>query len=428
MNNKTLAALSPLCLCLVAMSARADLEPFSFEASEKIKHETNINHTSGAPGQGRIADWISATEFSAALKEPLGRSTLQADAGVNYDAYKREHSLNSWGYHAGVELDWETIGDLSGALGADSSRRRYIDGVTADPLFGQPGQQPETQLNMQTDSHVFGRIELGGPSRWQIFAGADATKRRFSSDAFQANNENQWSSNFGTRYATSPDLRFGVVGTYSHGEFPRAGSFVFGNTVQYFSSKFNTRSYDGTVTLQATGNSAFDASLGYTTESSDSLTKELGFLNGSLNWTWTPPSHFTVKLGLKRSADLDTQSAGLNTGTRYVNSLSGPSIDNMASLDVSYELTAKISLEADASYSHRKYSDLQVTNTSSGAIETVNGTLRSTSFYLSAHYKPTRTTDLSCGGGHEQRSAGGDLATFGYVDNTIQCTASIRFE
>ena len=426
MKNKSLAMLSPLCLGLVALSARAELEPFSFEASEKIKHETNVNHAN----DNAHADWISATEFSAALNQQISRSKLQADAGVNYSAYKHDHSLNAWGYHAGAELDWETIGDLSGAFGADVSRRRYIDGVTADSVFGQPST---TELNMQTDSHGFGRIELGGQGRWQLFAGLDASKRRFSAQAFDRNNENQVSTNFGTRYSTSPDLRFGVMGNVTHGQFPHASSFTFAGQTQYFESKFTTRSWDGTVDLRATGNSAFDASIGYTTESSNSLAKDLNFINGSLNWTWTPPSHFKVKVGLKRSADLNTQSTSLNNGTRYVDSLSGPSINNVALLDVNYELTAKISLEATTTYSQRKYGDVVISVPNSTpppptVEQSVSGKVNTSSFWFSVHYKPTRTTDLSCGAGHEQRHGDSNLAQFGYVDNTIQCIGSIRFE
>ena len=47
---------------------------------------------------------------------------------------------------------------VSGALGADTSRRQYIYGVTSEPLPGQPTTTALTERNMQTDNHVFGRI------------------------------------------------------------------------------------------------------------------------------------------------------------------------------------------------------------------------------------------------------------------------------
>lgn len=424
LKNKSLAMLSPLCLCLVAVGARAAIEPFTVDASESIKHETNISHAAS----GGASDWVSTTSLRAGVDQALGRNKFVADAGVNYNAYKNQSRIDSWGYQAGAQLDWNTIGDLSGAFGADTSRRQYIYGVTSDPLPipGQPPATPVTERNMQTDNHVFGRILLGGPSRWQLFAGADGSQRRYSAEAFRSNDENQWSSNFGTRYSTSPDLTFGLVANYGHGEFPHVEGFSFGGVTQTKVSRFNTRSINGTVQLRATGNSEFDAGVGYTTETSDALTDKLHFVNGSLNWTWTPPSHFTVKVGLKRSTDMDNSSTAANAGLRYANSLSGPSINNLALLDVGYALTAKITLDATATYSQRKYTHLALVDADGNPV--ASGTMNTSSYYLSAHYQPTRTTDVSCGAGHEQRRAGANFAAYAYTDNTVRCTAAIKFD
>ena len=42
--------------------------------------------------------------------------------------------------------------------------------------------------------------------------------------------------------------------------------------------------------------------------------------------------------------------------------------------------------------------------------------------------QPTRTTDLSCGAGHEQRRADASLSAFTYTDNTVRCIAAIKFD
>ena len=421
MKNKTLAILSPLCLALVAANAEAAIEPFTLGASETIKHESNVNHAQ----TGATSDWISSTEFTAALDEAVGRDKLVANAGVNYNAYKREHDINNWGYHAGAEFDFNTIGDISGVLGADTSRKRYIYGTTSDLALPTGLTGPTNELNMQNDNHVFGRLQLGGPSRWQIFTGYDASRRTYSASNFKGDDEHQWTANLGTRYETSPDLHFGLVANYTSGEYPHAVVASFGGVPITAVSRFRTRSIDATTDLKATGNSAFDASIGYTTESADALTKDAKFVNGSLNWTWTPPSHFTVTLGLKRSMDVDTNSTGMNTGLLNVNNLNGVSINNTALLDVGYALTAKISLDASAAYSQRKYSDVRQLDGT-----TLSGTLDTTNFWLSVHWLPTRTTDLNCGAGRERRHSDAALSPFlpSYVDNTVQCAASIKFD
>ena len=414
-NNKPLAILSPLCLCLFAASARAELEPFSFGASETVQHQSNMFHTDDSV---RTADWISTTEFSAALDQALGRDKLVASAAVDLNRYKHTHGLNATGYQGAAEFDWSTIGDLSGALGGDVHRRQFIYGETAEIT---PGQLAVTNArNLQTDSHAFARLALGGESRWTLFGGFDANKREFSADSFSANEEQQWSTNAGTRYSTSPDLTFGLVGSYVHGEYPH-GSLT-GD-----SSKFSTRSVNATTKWKASGNSALDASLGYTTETSDALSSGRDFVNGSLNWTWTPPSHFTVNVGLKRSSDVDSSTTGANTGVVNVNNLNGTSVNNVAHFEVTYALTAKVSLDASADYTERKYSDVKELGGGD-----VNGSTRTSRFYLTAHYQPTRTTDVSCGGGRETRHADASLSLSGltpaYTDNYLQCAASIRFD
>jgi hypothetical protein len=415
MNIKPLATLSPLCLCLLAGAARADLEPFSFGASETVQHQSNLHHTDEAK-QANVADWISTTEFSAGLNQALGRDKLVVNGAIDLNRYKHTKGLNATGYSASAEFDWSTIGDLSGALGADSRRRQFVSGESADIGPGNTGDV--TARNLQTDNHAFAKIALGGDARWQIFGGFDANQRRYSNSSFDANEEHQWSTNAGTNYSTSPDLSFGLQGSYVRGEYPH-GSDTQGP------SNFNTRTLSATTKWKASGNSALNASLGITSENNDALASNRRFLSGSLNWNWTPPSHFTVNLGLKRSSDADTSSTAVSTGVANANNLNGTSVNNVAHLEVTYELTAKINLDASEDYTQRKYAGLKLL---SG--ELANGTTRTSRWYLTAHYRPTRTTDLSCGGGRETRNVDANLsdATPAYTDNYVQCVASIRFD
>ena len=337
MKNKTLAILSPLCLCLLAANAEAALEPFTIAASESLQHHTNINHSADALA---TADWMSQTELSAAVDQALGRDKLVASAAVDFNRYGKsaDKALNSTGYRASGEFDWSTIGDLSGALGADVNRRQYIAGETAEPL---PNGDVTTSnvRNLQTDSHAFARFTLGGDSRWQIYGGGDVNQRKYSNSSFIANEEHQWSTNAGTRYSTSPDLSFGLQGSYSKGEYPHGAIAVAPATVGG-PSDFSSRSVSLTSRLQASGNSALDGNIGYTSDSNDAVTGDRHFISGALNWHWTPPSHFTVNLGLSRSSDADA-STGANTGAVNVNNLQGTSINNAAHLETGVRLHAE---------------------------------------------------------------------------------------
>lgn len=411
MKNKSLAILSPLCLCLFAGSAWADLQPFSFGASENVQHQSNLGHSQ----TNTTADWSSTTEFNAGLDQALGRDKLLVSGAVDLNRYKRSHNLDSTGYAAAAQFDWSTVGDLSGSFGADSRRRQYFYGDTAEFSFGSA---PSTTLvrNLQTDNHAFARITLGGESRLTIFGGGDVNRRNFSNEIFRPNDQRQWSTNLGTRYATSPDLSFGLTGNYVRGDYPQGG--LFGAR-----SNFNSKSASATTRWQVSGNTRMDASLGYTSYYSEAFGGTRHFMNGSLDWTWTPPSHLSFNLGLKRSAEADMPAVS-NAGVLGASSLNGTSINNAAHLDATYAFTPKTSLEASADYTQRKYQDLA---TQSGS---VSGSTRTSRFFLTAHYLPTRTTDLSCGGGRETRHADASLASVAssYTDTILQCIASIRFD
>jgi hypothetical protein len=425
LKNKSLAILSPLCLCLVAGSARAELEPFSFGASETLAHQSNLDHTDSAKTPD-VSDWISTTELSAGLNEPVGRDKLLASAAVDFNRYKHSHALNSTGYQAAAEFDWNTIGDLSGAFGADSRRRQYFYGDTAEFSFGNATPTTTLVKNLQTDNHAFARIMLGGEARWTIFGGADVNRRNFSNDTFRPNDERQWSSNIGTRYSTSPDLSFGITGNYVRGDYPQG-------SITGTQSDFNSKSVSATTKWQVSGNTRMDGSLGYTSYYSDAFGTNGGtrhFANGALNWVWTPPSHLSFNLMLKRSADADTPAIG-NTGVLGASSLNGTSINTIAHLGSTYAFTAKTSLEASAEYSQHKYEDLMTGFVDiSGSAVTMSGSTRTSRFFLTAHFQPTRTTDLSCGAGRETRHADASLLGLAasYNDNYLQCTAAIRFD
>ncbi len=425
MNKKHLAMLSPLCLALLAATAGAaesdDGGPFSVGLSETLTHDSNIGHNDDAH---RKADWFSTTELNAAIREQLGRDTLNVTAAVDLNRYKNSHPLNSVGYQAAAEFDFNTIGDLSGSLGADTHRRQYVAGQTLD--LGPDGQTETIVHNLQTDSHAFARLVLGAESRFAVYGGADANQRHFSNDLFRANDERQWSTNLGTRYSTSPDLSFSLNGTYVRGEYPHGGVIVNGQA-EDGASHFSTRSYGLSSHWQASGNSAVDASAGYTTEDNQELTGKRNFVNGSLNWKWTPPSHFTVNFGIKRSSDADASTSLASVGTVNGNNLNGTSINNVGHLELTYALTAKVSLDASEDYTDRKYTGLRETDTTSAS-----GTTKTSRLYFSAHYIPSRTTDVNCGVGHETRHGSVvvdnvDL-TPAYGDTFVQCAASIRFD
>ena len=414
MKMKTMANCSPMLLCLVAGAARADLEPFSFDASETIKHSSNILHTESSDHK---ADWLSTTELKAALDQAIGRERLLGTASVSADRYASLNHRDSIGYTGSAELDWSTIGDISGAFGADARRHQY--------LYGLDGDQASTSKNLQTDNHAFARLQLGGMARWAIFAGFDASQRKYSDPAFDVNETQQWAVSGGTSYQTSPDLSFGLNGRYIRGKYPQV--LLNGDEEQ-----FSLKTVGVHTKWAASGNSSFDGNIGYTQQRTDGQ-RDQHYINGGLNWRWTPPSHFTVGLGVLRDSSTNAGSGATIVNTN--NSVNSRSLNTTGHLDVSYALTAKVTLDALAEYIHRKYTDAQIPT---GFIDingqtvfvSASGSNITSRFTLSAHYTPSRTTTLSCGVSREVHTADESITTISapYTDNTVQCAASIRFD
>ena len=414
MKMRLMATLSSVCLGLCASGARAAIEPFTVGASETVAHDSNIGRTDSGH---TVADWYSTTEVRGGVSQALGRDQLSGSAAVNYTGYRdhADHSLDSFGYRGALRLDWSTVGDISGALGADAVRRRYTGDV--DQSDGIALRSVEGRI-LETDSHAFAKISLGGVSRWNIFAAGDLNRRRFSPSAFAVNDEQQWSQSLGTTYSTSPDLSFGITGNYTHGEYPNFGA----------PADFDSRSLSATTKWQASGNSRFNAALGYTTQTSD-LQPTLRFVSGNLYWVWTPPSHFNVSLGLSRSSDGGAASGAGPTAT----TLNDQSLNTTGSLSVTYLFTAKVNFVAGAQYVTRKYTNATVINNSGfsfGNSDVVSGADHTQRISLAAHYLATRTTDLSCSVAHAVRHGSPQIAqslASNYIDNLVQCVAAIDF-
>jgi hypothetical protein len=412
LNLKPVAALSPLCLCLLAGQARAELEPFSFDASETLQHESNILH---GVGSDRRADWLSTTEFRAALDQQISRERLKASASVDLDRYGHaDRKRNAVGYAASGEFDWETVGDLSGAIGADSRRHQYLYGLDEGPA--------STSRNLQTDNHAFARVQLGGMARWSIFSGFDASQRKYSDPLFDFNEVQQWAVSGGTDYSTSPDLSFGVQGRYVRGKYPKLAADL---------DSFSIKTVGVHARWVASGNTSLDANVGYAQQRTDGE-PDLHYVNGALNLHWTPPSHFAVTLGASR--DSDTNAGIPPTLANLGNGVSGRALNTAAHLDVAYELTAKVKLDAEARYIHRKYVDALVPSPFSFGtdqqFEHVTGTTNTTRFTLGATYTPTRTITTGCSVSREVHSSEQSVRAVAgpYTDNTVQCMAAIHFD
>jgi hypothetical protein len=412
MNFKPASNWWPACLLLIAGSAYADLSPYSASVSETIEHESNVFHSTEA-----TADWLSTTELHGGLDQTLGRDRLLANAAFDLNRYKSS-PLDNNGYTLSSEFDWNTVYDLSGSFGVDASKKQYV--------YGLDGELASQENNSQKTDHVFARGQLGGVSRWTLFGGADASQRKYTAQDFAPDEVHQWSVNGGSRYQTSPDLSFGVIGNYTKGAYPHA-ILSNGPPPVTGSDGFTVKSIDATSTWQASGNSSFDLRAGYTIEDNQ-IEPQRKYWNGDLKWTWTEGGRLKFLTELERDTDADTTvGAG---GTVTSNNLAGHSLNSTARLDVTYELTAKINLDAGAQYTERRYSEGTLPILPGQPLPAAgSGSNRTSQFSIAAHYQPIINTDLSCSFTREVRRSDAQIVLYtpAYSANNALCAVQVQF-
>ena len=315
MNNKPLAILSPLCLCLFAGSARAP----NWSRSRSAPARTcSTRATSATPPtrRGRRLDLDDRVQRR--------RSTSRSGATSCWPRRPSTSIATSTLHSTAIRRATRPPPSSTGAPSAtcrarsarDSRRRQYFYGETAEFSFGSAAPTTVRRRNLQTDNHAFARVSLGGQSRWSIFGGADANRRNFSNETFQRQRRAPvvHQPRHALRHQPRPVVRRRRA-TTSAANIRRAASTADAGPTLQQQVQLARHAPSG----RSAATARMDGSLGYTLVIQRRVRDGTRhFVNGSLNWVWTPPSHLTFSLGLKRSADADTPTIGTPTSALKV--------------------------------------------------------------------------------------------------------------
>lgn len=389
---------------LASASAQAELAPFGLSVSESISHVDNVFRTSA---DQRRADWIATTSLQGTFDQTFGRQRAKASAGLDHGHYARNSQLDHTGYHAAAQLDWSTVGNLSGSLGADSSQRLY--------QYGIEGSTPFAGKNLETTNHAFSRAQLGGAARWTLLGGLEFAERSYSVASFAPNEVSQWSADLGARYQASSDLSFTAGGRQIEGKFPKATATA--------GDGFSVSTLIAGADWQLGAATKLTVNLGYNTEKHD-LQASRNYWNGLARWTWAPSGHVKVAAGLRRDSSGNTAlSPGESSSVTSI-SLVSPSINTSADLSVTWEATSKISVNSGMQQAENRYSSLNVAGTPRA------GTATTRLYTLGAQFRATRNINLGCNVSHEERTSDTAIGTVmnGYHVNTLMCMGQLAFQ
>jgi len=348
--------------------------PYSIGLSQTLTHDSNFFRTSS----NEEDEWTSVTALNFGLDQMFGRQRLHGNASLQTNRYKEHDELNNTGHDVGLQLDWETAGNLSGVLGAQSTRRQYRFGLdSATPLDDTP--------NIESTRSGFFQGRLGGMGELALLAGASSLDREYSNTTFAADNDlSQWSGEGGIGYRPSPDLGGQLLARYTRISRPDTS----------FYDDSSRKDLELGVFWQASGASRFDARL-TRSEEKHAVLADRSFWTGGIGWDWLPSGKLRLRTELLR----DTEGGSGNALTVEPTMPAVPAGDQLRDAFIwtaQWAATAKINVIGGVQWSRRKFGQLL-----EGSTDHLND--RTTALTLGVQYSPARALDLGCNIASERR-------------------------
>jgi hypothetical protein len=351
--------------------------PYSIGMSETLTHESNLFRDSS----DEQADWVSVTGLNFGLDQMLGRQRLHGLASLQLNRYRDRDELNNTGHDVHLALDWETIADLSGVLGVQSTRKQY--------QFGLDSALPSNEKNIESTDAAFLQGKLGGMGQYELLAGANALRRDYSASAFASQEFSQWGFEGGGGWHPGPDLRSALVARYTRISRPNVVTDPGPPPVVLFGDDVARRDLELSLGWQASGASHFDLRVARSHEL-HSVWDDRSFWTGSIAWDWVPSGKLRFTTRLLR----DTEGISGNLASAEATLPANPAGDQLRDAfewTGQWAATPKISVVAAAQYSRRRLTGLGlVDNVLHHAVD------RTTSLSLGMRYSPLRSLDLTC--------------------------------
>ncbi|MGE5117895.1 MAG: hypothetical protein ACM3N6_15535 [Betaproteobacteria bacterium] len=402
---------------LLACAAQAQSSPFYFRASETLTYDSNVFRVPEVLGRSR--DGISSTNLTVGLDQPYGRQRWLASAGVTYNKFKNQDQLDNTGYDLLLGLDWSALSRWSGDVRLESTQQLAN--------FENYGAQATVDIakNLERANSLDLRAQYGGQSLW-VLEGTFAHRDVNYSDALFDSREYRFDQvGLGAAYQPSDLLRLGLAARYTDGNYPHGGA-AGGE------DKFRRDDVDLTATWKASGLSTLDARLSATHENHDLDIRDFRGVTGSVGWNYRPTGKTTIDLRLAR--DTGTRGNGapvLVDPAISTNFLTDARLSDRIYGAVRWEATGKITLRAQADYSHDRYDEQFFTTVGGGTAFIPGGGSGNTRNYLvGVAYQATRAWSLGCDAGRRSRSTPVQVNNVGYsYDATIaHCNVTLMLQ
>ena len=414
---------------------RQDLQgssPYYIGASQAFSRDSNIFRAARDPvdrvllGQRLVADTISTTSLLAGIDQPIGRQRLTANASVRHNKYQDESQLDNTGYRLGLGLDWETIERLSGTLSAVAQQGLARYGIESRPNT--------TQRNIERARELDATVQYGGPSVLAIYGLFNHREIDYSLPQFDSLEYKRDQAGVGVRYRVGGALTVGAEARATTGEYPRFQESPAGSG-NFVADEFDRTDLSLTAQWVPSGASQLSARIGAARQKHDVAARDFSGATGSLRWDWQP----TGKLGFITEVRRNTgQEIDPLTVAGLLNQVVGDNsfVSNRLEVRGLYAATAKIQLDALLSYTRRSLIDTTSLINNPAQLGANAGSDKTTRLLLGARYQPTRTIELGCSAGREERNSNvsssgfvtGGPVSYSYRVNSARCFAQLLLQ
>lgn len=383
---------------LPAGVAVAETSPWYIAASQSYAYESNLLRLAtgqeAPPGYSRNDD-ITSTSLLAGLDQPIGRQRLFGNVTVRQNRYSGNPQFNNTSYNGSVGLDWSTIERISGSVSASATRA--LQSFSTD-LF-----TTERLNNLESTETVNGNIAIGLVTEYSLMLSGGHRRVHNSLDdpGIRSREYYQDNAELLLRWAPSSIGTFGIGVAATRGRYPKFGIAANGD---YSADRFKRHDAVLTATLKPTGASTFDVRVANGTTRYD-LNQQRNFsgVTGSLVWGWQITGKLRLATQINRDTGQDSYATRkLLTGEPTTGDYSR--VTDQLRVQLYYDLSAKVALNAGASYAHR---DLVTTFNDPARPPELTGSDRTVLMSVGGRWAPRRYALLGCDVSSEKRKASG---------------------
>ncbi len=360
-----------------------------------INHDDNLLRRSDTEA-GQFGDTYKSTEAGLLFERPFGRQVLTGRANVSKVSFDGFKQLNYTGKNLEATLEWHLGNYWQGHLGSTY-------GQTLAPYADFNTQE----RNLRVIRHdFFDASWLVHPS-WQLRSAWSRDRYIYDLPSQRYNNRTEDVAELGVDFLASSTSRFGVVARQLKGNYTDRHGF---NSV-LFDSGYVQEEIKANVLWYLSGSSRLQFLGGGVRRKHTILTvRDEQGANGRAIFYWRP----TVKL--------NTTSKLWREFSAVEGSLVNSALNRGASLDLSYEVSAKISMAAATKLERRQFGTLP-------GVQSLNGNLEDStrSASIGVNYALLPNIKLAVNATRDSRVGSRAAGTNSFKANGISFNASAQF-